>query len=275
MASEPFTPSSWPPRDSVPPTIGACNVSHYPTRLGQEMRHVQNIMRFRQNQKATWWALFNIFMSEIGQPFFWSHHLDQRPGRNSFVNLGFCFDRRHDKSCQRWKLGGEWSPRNRKIYYAFLVDNELALLTILLEEIYDVVDHIILQEADMSWRYQKKPKFFTKFKESHFKRYESKIRHLVYDFDLLANVSQGHCPQKSDPTIPKGGLLGNAMLDQGRAQSCPWWQQWYARNNLQTGAHDIGPDDIFIVAGSSPLPFLLSALQQTPCSESHESANPA
>ena len=87
-----------------------------------------------------------------------------------------CHILRHDKSCQRWKLGGEWSPRNRKIYYAFLVDNELALLTILLEEIYDVVDHIILQEADMSWRYQKKPKFFTKFKESHFKRYGSQRR---------------------------------------------------------------------------------------------------
>jgi len=154
----------------------------------------------------------------------------------------------HDKSCQRWKLSGEWRPRDRKIYYASLVDNELALLTILLEEIYDVVDHIILQEAEMSWRYQKKPKFFTKYKNSHFKRYESKIRHMVYDFDLLANVSKGICPKTSDPNIPKQGMLGDSFGPTNRDTTCPWWQQWYARNNLQTGAHDIGPDDIFIVA---------------------------
>jgi hypothetical protein len=73
----------------------------------------------------------------------------------------------------------------------------------------------------------------------------------VYDFDTLANVSNGECPRTSDPRVDsKDGM--NTHTDTNT--KCPWWQQWHSRNHLATGASDIGPDDIFIIAGQ----FILS-----------------
>ncbi|KAK3239744.1 hypothetical protein CYMTET_50354 [Cymbomonas tetramitiformis] len=138
-----------------------------------------------------------------------------------------------DKSCQRWGLSGEWRPRGRKIYYAVMVAAELQLLTVLLEEIFPVVDVIILQESRHMWRTghtEEKELLFQKYNRSHFQKYTSKIRYLEYDFATVEEC--------------RPGVTGPQLPD----KRCRWMQQWHARNSLTRGALDIGDHDIFVVA---------------------------
>eukprot|EP00854_Cymbomonas_tetramitiformis_P000424 gene424-785_t len=94
-----------------------------------------------------------------------------------------------DKSCQRWGLSGEWRPRGRKIYYAVMVAAELQLLTVLLEEIFPVVDVIILQESRHMWRTG-----HTEEKELLFQKYNRcalTFGH-KYNFQCTALAPAGH-----------------------------------------------------------------------------------
>mmetsp|Transcript_25148 Transcript_25148/g.34657 ORF Transcript_25148/g.34657 Transcript_25148/m.34657 type:complete len:349 (-) Transcript_25148:42-1088(-) len=113
-----------------------------------------------------------------------------------------------------------------------MVGVELDILTVVLEEIYPVVDHIILQEADHTWgQNQKKPLYFQKFNQSHFTKFAPKLRYQVYDFATLEG-----CKPDPSPGAPK------------ITRQCRWMQQWHARENLMKGAHDIRDHDIFLVS---------------------------
>lgn len=59
--------------------------------------------------------------------------------------------------------------------------NELDILKIRLEELYDVVDHIILVEATKTHNDTDKPLYYSENKEL-FKKYSDKIIHIVTDF---------------------------------------------------------------------------------------------
>jgi beta-1,4-mannosyl-glycoprotein beta-1,4-N-acetylglucosaminyltransferase len=75
----------------------------------------------------------------------------------------------------------------RKIYVCFPFYNELEILKIKLEELYDVVDHFILVEADTTHNGNPKPLYF-KENEALFEKYKDKIiYHLESDMPYNFN----------------------------------------------------------------------------------------
>ena len=67
-----------------------------------------------------------------------------------------------------------------KIVDGFIFYNELDLLTIRLEELYDVVDYFILVEGTLTFTGNQKPLFYQENKEQ-FKKYHDKIIHIIVD----------------------------------------------------------------------------------------------
>lgn len=67
-----------------------------------------------------------------------------------------------------------------KIYDCFTFFNELELLKVRLEELYDVVDHFVIVEASETFSGNPKPLLFTENKEQ-FEQYQDKIISIVVD----------------------------------------------------------------------------------------------
>ena len=70
------------------------------------------------------------------------------------------------------------SPRPGRVVDAFIFFNELDLLEMRLEELFDVVDVFVLVEATRTFRGEPKPLHFAE-NRSRFQPYASKIRHVV------------------------------------------------------------------------------------------------
>jgi hypothetical protein len=84
-------------------------------------------------------------------------------------------------------------------------------------------------------------------------RYKDKIRHVQYDFNSLANASDGMCPTTSSEAV--AALGGRGMTTQSaQHKACPWFQQWHARNNLRNGVPDMRDTDLFMVSGQLSCP---------------------
>jgi hypothetical protein len=71
-----------------------------------------------------------------------------------------------------------------KIYDCFLFFNELELLEIRLNELYDHVDHFVLVEATESFRGRPKPLYYRDHQE-RFRKYANKIIHVILDEPLI------------------------------------------------------------------------------------------
>jgi beta-1,4-mannosyl-glycoprotein beta-1,4-N-acetylglucosaminyltransferase len=67
-----------------------------------------------------------------------------------------------------------------KIYDCFAFFNELDLLEVRLEELYDVVDHFVLVESPRTFQKNPKPLYF-KDNQERYKKYLDKIIHIVVD----------------------------------------------------------------------------------------------
>lgn len=146
----------------------------------------------------------------------------------------------YSDGCKQWGLDGEWKLReDRKIYYAFAFGGEMEVLTVVLEEIYPHVDYIIIVEGAVTWRGDAKPLFFQPRNETHFSKYLDKIRYFPYEFDDPVTKKLLDECMTSDPV----GLYGPGQF------TCRWIRQWRARDfSAEYGAHDIGPNDVFIMA---------------------------
>mmetsp|Transcript_8817 Transcript_8817/g.13161 ORF Transcript_8817/g.13161 Transcript_8817/m.13161 type:complete len:501 (+) Transcript_8817:90-1592(+) len=146
----------------------------------------------------------------------------------------------YEKGCKQWGLTGKWEKRNRKIYYSFMFADEVEILSVVLHEIFPVVDVIIILECTKTWQGEDKPLFFPKYNDTEeFRRYWSKIRYIPYNFDdtRTANfLSRCMKEELAGPNWPPGMM------------QCRWIRQWGARDFIASGAKDIGPKDVFIVA---------------------------
>jgi hypothetical protein len=103
-----------------------------------------------------------------------------------------------------------------------------------------------------------------------------------YDFDSLANLTAGLCPlvgSEEAMALQGRGMTGQrcashlttyaACIAAGlpvfvsevpprdafvclstQHRTCPWFQQWHARNNLRNAAPDMRDTDLFMVAGT-------------------------
>jgi len=108
-----------------------------------------------------------------------------------------------------------------KIYDCFTFFNELDLLEIRLEELWDVVDYFILSESTLSHSGKPKELIFNNNKD-RFKKYESKIRYVNVD-DM---------PETNDS----------------------WVRERYQRKACERALYDVQPEDLIIVSDVDEIP---------------------
>lgn len=108
-----------------------------------------------------------------------------------------------------------------KVYDCFTFFNELDLLEIRLQELWDTVDYFVLSEATMSHSGKPKELHFDNNK-SRFEKYMSKIRHIIVD-DI---------PETQDS----------------------WVRERFQRRALERGLTDMQPEDIIIVSDMDEIP---------------------
>ncbi len=106
-------------------------------------------------------------------------------------------------------------PLQAKIYDCFLFFNEVELLELRLEELYDEVDHFVLVESCETFRGNYKPLYFTLNKQK-FSPYLDKIIHVL----LLETTSYPN----------------------------PWDRETYQRNQIMQGLTDCSNDDIILIS---------------------------
>jgi len=118
-----------------------------------------------------------------------------------------------------------------KIYDCFPFYNELDLLEIRLEELYDHVDHFVLVEADTTYTDLPKPFYFE----------ENRQRYAKY-LDKIIHVKVEDMPHSKDA----------------------WVNDIFQRDCINRGIVDAGPDDIIVVTDLDELvrPEVMDAMRQ-------------
>lgn len=108
-----------------------------------------------------------------------------------------------------------------KIYDCFTFFNELDLLEIRLQELWETVDYFVIAEANMS--HSGNPKGYNLLDNwDRVRRYESKIRYLqIDDFPKTDNS---------------------------------WVREKFQRDALQRGLHDVDPEDLIIISDLDEIP---------------------
>jgi hypothetical protein len=108
-----------------------------------------------------------------------------------------------------------------KIFDCFTFYNELDLLEIRLEEMWDTVDYFVIVEANTTYQSNSKS-FYLKDNWMRYKKYHSKIRHILID-DMPMNPN-------------------------------PWVNEKFQRSSINRGLTDLSPDDIVIVSDVDEIP---------------------
>jgi beta-1,4-mannosyl-glycoprotein beta-1,4-N-acetylglucosaminyltransferase len=108
----------------------------------------------------------------------------------------------------------------------FIFFNELDVLKIRLEELYDVVDRFVLVESDKTFRGQAKPYYFSE-NAGLFEKYLDKIVviKLVDDNDYAVDSYHE-----------------------------PWEREYWQRNQIMQGLTDMMPDDVVIISDVDEIP---------------------
>jgi beta-1,4-mannosyl-glycoprotein beta-1,4-N-acetylglucosaminyltransferase len=134
-----------------------------------------------------------------------------------FVNLGVNF------RMVGYKTFKPVSSDKPKIYDCFTFFNELDVLEIRLNELYDVVDKFILVEANLTHSGKPKPMYF-KENEARYSKFLDKIIYIRVDF-----------PTDGDKS--------------------PWFREGYQRDMIARGLEQVSPkdDDIIIVSDSDEI----------------------
>lgn len=107
------------------------------------------------------------------------------------------------------------NAREPKVYDCFLFFNELKLLEIRLDEMYDQVDHFVLVESIESFQGKEKPLYYLKNKDL-FKRYADKIIHIAIP-DRLPYATH-------------------------------WEREYYQRNQITKGLADCEDNDLILIS---------------------------
>lgn len=108
-----------------------------------------------------------------------------------------------------------------RIFDCFTFYNEFDILELRLEELWDTVDFFVISEANTTHQNNDKP-FYLKDNWDRFKKYHSKIRHVMVD-DM---------PRHSDT----------------------WVNERFQRTCIQRGLYDLQPDDIVCVSDCDEIP---------------------
>jgi beta-1,4-mannosyl-glycoprotein beta-1,4-N-acetylglucosaminyltransferase len=116
---------------------------------------------------------------------------------------------------------------SKKIYDCFIFYNELELLRIRFDELYDLVDHFVVCEATVTFQGKAKALTFDQHKKE-FRQYADKIIHVVVD-DMAVNhaVTDG-------ASRPKEAAF--------------WSREHHQRNSIRRGLESAAPEDIVCIS---------------------------
>ena len=129
-----------------------------------------------------------------------------------------------------WKVNLNKKP---KIYDCFTFYNELDLLEVRLNELYESVDYFVLVEAKYTHQGNLKPLYFEENKE-RFKKFLPKIRHIIVN------------------EFPKMPL--NFYRNDNPKINEDWWRESFQRNSIKRGLFDCKDDDIIILTDADEIP---------------------
>jgi beta-1,4-mannosyl-glycoprotein beta-1,4-N-acetylglucosaminyltransferase len=143
-----------------------------------------------------------------------------------------------------------------KIYDSFLFFNELDLLEIRLELLYDKVDYFIISECDSSFSGLDKPFYFDENKHL-FEKYMDKIIHIknynTKDINNLINTQTE--PKKIEifDQIIKyyNDIKYTELTEYGKLH---WWRDFVHREFVKLGMSDCDDDDIIIFGDLDEIP---------------------
>ena len=124
-----------------------------------------------------------------------------------------------------------------KIYDSFLFFNEIDLLHIRLELLYDKVDYFIISECDTTFSGNSKP-FYYEDNKHLFEKYQDKIIH-VKNTNTIDIES-----------IPDD-IRNSAVVDYGASH---WCREWLQREYVQKGMINCDDDDIIIFSDLDEIP---------------------
>lgn len=124
-----------------------------------------------------------------------------------------------------------------KIYDAFLFFNELELLHIRLDLLYDKVDHFIISECDTTFKGDPKPFYYEENKHL-FEKYQNKIIH-------VKNINTSNIDDIPDH------IRNSAVVDYGAPH---WCREWLQREYVKRGMSDCSDDDIIIFGDLDEIP---------------------
>ena len=113
------------------------------------------------------------------------------------------------------------------VYDCFIFFNELDLLEIRLNELYDVVDKFVLVEANRTFQNTPKP-FFYELNKERFSRFSDKIIHIkLTDYPMFIPIINPFSP---------------------------WKIEFFQRNAIVRGLKDCQPDDVILISDVDEIP---------------------
>lgn len=119
-----------------------------------------------------------------------------------------------------------FSSLRAEVYDCFCFFNELELLKLRFEELYDVVDHFVIVESPISFTGKSKPLYFQE-NARDFEKYKNKIIHVIIDHfpDLTSDEENNH-----------------------------WYRESYSRNAILRGLNNCKDDDVIFISDVDEIP---------------------
>ena len=142
-----------------------------------------------------------------------------------------------------------------KIYDCFPLFNELDLLEIRLELLYDKVDYFVISECDYTFSGLPKPFYFEENKDK-FSKYMDKIIHLKnYDteqFTNLQNKYDGKLGEQYQKIIDRlNYMIDKPETDYGKGH---WCRDYLHKELTMLKIIDCNPDDIILFGDCDEIP---------------------
>ena len=157
------------------------------------------------------------------------------------------------------------------IYDCFIFTNELELLEIRLNELYQIIDKFLIIEATKSHQGKEKPLYYEENKQ-RFKKFHNKIIHIVVnfppddildqlnplDFFLLNNENLTTEQKKTEILTKKAlsrfsiGFIAQIVAKEDSIR-LSWKREHYQRNMILSGLN-CEPDDIVIISDLDEIP---------------------
>jgi len=134
-----------------------------------------------------------------------------------------------------------------EIYDCFTFNDELDLLEIRLEELYDHVDHFVLVESRQTHARFPKKLYYQENKE-RYKKYSKKIIHIIMDMPPLNFIDKLIIKRQLDKPIE---FLSNISLSYGLGRMKMDWAQ---RSAIKLGLKNAKDEDIIIISDLDEIP---------------------